>query len=258
MFGGGGKLSTTELAEALKPFANDSVSFMSAADKEDAIATFTDAFMKDPLFVWMADLQEDNAVENDIREDNTIDNEKKMAKMNKWMFQVSFNVHRGSVPMVIKGRNNEVVGAMNMLVSSDHEESILKMFLSLLKYGIPPMFKEKQSYGPNSQKRLDAVKVLAKRRNEHMKSIKRWIYLLSIGVRSDQHGQGYGKKLLTTLHQAADSLKVPVYLETESKENEELYKYFGYKTVEELDLVAPNDESPTARQHMWLMKRDPQ
>lgn len=249
MFGGGEeKLSTAELAEALKPFANDSVSFMSGDDKEDAIATLVDAFMKDPLFVWMADLQEDNTVEN----------EKKMAKMNKWMFQVAFNVHRGSVPMVIKGRNNEVVGSMNILVSSDHEESMLKLFLSILKYGIPPMYKEKQSYGPNSQKRLDAVKVLAQRRNANMKSIKRWIYLQSIGVRSDQHGKGYGKKLLTTLHQAADSLQVPVYLETESKENEEMYKYFGYKTVEELDLIAPKDDSPTARQKMWLMKRDPQ
>jgi len=245
---GGGKLSTTELAQALNPFANDSVSFMSGDDKEDAIATLADAFMEDPLFVWMADFQEDNTVEN----------EKKMAKLNKWMFQVGLNVYRGSVPMVIKGRNNQVVGAMNIIASSGAEESMLKMFMSLLKYGLPPMYKEKQNYGPNSQKRLDAVDVLSKRRNAHMKSIKRWIYLLSIGVRSDQHGQGYGKKLLTTLHQAADSLEVPVYLETESKENEEMYKYFGYKTVEELDLVAPKDESPTARRKMWLMKRDPQ
>lgn len=246
---GGGKLSKTELEQALKPFVNDSVSFVSGdADKEDAIATLADAFMEDPLFVWFADLQKDDTVENKT----------KMAKLNKWVFQVSFNVHRGLVPMAIKGRNNQVVGAMNICVSSDHEESMLKMFLSLLRYGLPPMYKEKQSYGPNSQKRLDAMKVLEKRRIAHMKSIKRWIYLLTVGVRSDQHGQGYGKKLLTTLHQAADSLKVPVYLETESKENEEMYKYFGYETVEELYLVAPNDESPTARQKMWLMKRDPQ
>ena len=246
---GGGKLSKTELAQALNAFANDSVSFTSGDDdKEDAIDTLADAFMEDPMFVWFADLEQGD----------TIENEKKMAKMNKWMFQVAFNVYRGSVPLVIRGRNNQVVGAMSTCASSDPNESMLKMFMSILKHGPPPMYKEKQNYGQNSQKRLEACKVLAKRRNAHMKTIKRWIYLQCIGVRSDHHGQGYGKKLLATLHQAADSLKVPVYLETESKGNEEMYKYFGYKTVEELDLVAPKDESPTARLKMYLMKRDPQ
>ena len=58
------------------------------------------------------------------------------------------------------------------------------------------------------------------------------------------------------LFDAADALKVAVYLETESKSNEDMYKYFGFKTIEELDLIASKDESPTARLKMYLMKRD--
>ncbi len=116
--------------------------------------------------------------------------------------------------------------------------------------------KEKKNFGPNSIKRLEAYSLLEKRRKAHMKYTKRWIYLQSIGVRSDQRGKGHGKKLLTMLFDTADALKVPVYLETESKSNEDMYKYFGFKTIEELDLVASKDESPTARLKMYLMKRD--
>jgi len=35
-----------------------------------------------------------------------------------------------------------------------------------------------------------------------------------------------------------------------------MYKYFGFKTIEELELVASKDESPSARLKMYLMKRD--
>ena len=205
-------------------------------------------FKEDPYFVWVADFQQGTT---------TADKEKTMIKMNKYLFNVSFHVYPGQLPLVIT-ENNQVVASMNICPSSSHEESFLQMIMAMFKFGLPPMHKskEKKNFGPNSIKRLEAYSLLERRRKAHMKCTKRWIYLQSIGVRSDQRGKGYGKKLLTMLFDAADALKVPVYLETESKSNENMYKYFGFKTIEELDLVAPKDESHTARLKMYLMKRD--
>lgn len=250
----GGKLSKTKLVQALNNnITSNGVSFMSSdVDKEGAVDTLADAFMEDPFFVWVADIPHGTS---------TTDKEKRMSKMNKNLFNILFEVYKGAaLPLIIRGRNNQVVGSMNICSSSNHEESFLKLIMAMFKFGLPPMYKskEKQNYGPNSAKRLDASAVLVKRRKAHMKDTKRWIYLQSIGVRSNQCGQGYGKKLLTALNQAADALKVPIYLETESRSNEAMYKYFGYRTVEEVDLVAPKDESPTACLKMYLMKRDPQ
>lgn len=246
----GGKLSRTELVQALNTnIINGSVSVMSSdAEKEGAVETLADAFKEDPYFVWLADFQQGTSV---------ADKEKTMINMNKNLFNVSFHAYPGQLPLVVT-ENNQVVASMNICPSSNHEESFLKMIMAMFKFGLPPMYKskEKKNFGPNSIKRLEAYSLLEKRRKVHMKCTKRWIYLQSIGVRSDHHGKGHGKKLLTVLFDAADALKVPVYLETESKSNEDMYKYFGFKTIEELDLVAPKDESPTARLKMYLMKRD--
>ena len=248
---GGGKLSKTELVQALNTniINGSTVSLMSSdADKKGAVETLADAFKEDPYFVWVADFQQGTT---------TADKEKTMIKMNKYLFNVSFHVYPGQLPLVIT-ENNQVVASMNICSSSNHEESFLKMIMAMFKFGLPPMYKskEKKNFGPNSIKRLEAYSLLERRRKAHMKCTKRWIYLQSIGVRSDQRGKGHGKRLLTMLFDAADTLKVPVYLETESKSNENMYKYFGFKTIEELDLVAPKDESHTARLKMYLMKRD--
>mmetsp|Transcript_554 Transcript_554/g.910 ORF Transcript_554/g.910 Transcript_554/m.910 type:complete len:284 (+) Transcript_554:50-901(+) len=254
---GGGKLSKSELVQALNlnsntKITNGSVSMMSGnVDKEGAVETLADAFKEDPWFVWAADIPQGTT---------SADKEKTMTKMNKNLFNLMFYVYPGALHLVIRGRNNQVVASMNICPSSNHEESFLKMIMAMFKFGLPPMYKskEKKNYGPHSRKRLETSSLLAKRRKAHMEDTERWIYLQTIGVRSDQRGQGHGKTLLTALFQAADALKVPVYLETESKVLEDMYKYFGFKTVEVLDLVAPNDESPTACLKMYLMKRDSQ
>lgn len=245
------ELSTEELIQALNNNNSNShtvISRMSNNEKEAALDTLADAFKEDPYFSWVADFQSGDT-----------EKERKMKTMNKYFFQLQFYLYRG-VPMVIKDRNNQVVGTMNICPSSSQNESILRMLLAMVKYGFPPMYKskEKKMYGPNSRRRLEASEILVKRRKAHMKGIKRWIYLPCIGIRSDQQGSGHGKKLLELLFATADSLQVPVYLETESKGNENLYKRFGFRTLEEHDLVAPNDESPTARMTMYLMKRDSQ
>lgn len=64
-------------------------------------------------------------------------------------------------------------------------------------------------------------------------------------------------KMLLMINKVADMLNVPIYLETESKQNESMYQHFGYDTVEVLRLCAKGDESPTVVLPMYLMKRNP-
>mmetsp|Transcript_31558 Transcript_31558/g.66385 ORF Transcript_31558/g.66385 Transcript_31558/m.66385 type:complete len:93 (+) Transcript_31558:3-281(+) len=90
-----------------------------------------------------------------------------------------------------------------------------------------------------------------------MEGTKRWIHLQSIGVLSDQHGKGYGKKMLQLLAQTANSLHASIYLETDSENNESMYKHFGFHTVEKVNLCVSGDGSPTADCTCYLMRKDP-
>ena len=92
-----------------------------------------------------------------------------------------------------------------------------------------------------------------------MNDVKRWIYVQTIGVRCDlHHGKGQGKRMLELLNRTADSLRVPLYLETQSESNEAMYNRFGYRTVENVNLQVAGDKSCTANFTMYLMRRDPQ
>eukprot|EP00986_Skeletonema_menzelii_P000833 scaffold241_cov113-Skeletonema_menzelii.AAC.3 len=77
---GGGKLSKSELVQALNlnsntKITNGSVSMMSGnVDKEGAVETLADAFKEDPWFVWAADIPQGTT---------SADKEKTMTKMNK-------------------------------------------------------------------------------------------------------------------------------------------------------------------------------
>jgi len=84
---------------------------------------------------------------------------------------------------------------------------------------------------------LRKLQTLIGLRNEHMKDTNKWIYLQAIGVHPpDHHGKGHGKTMLQLLNETADSLNVPIYLETDSPKNVSVYKHFGYATVEELTM----------------------
>lgn len=71
--------------------------------------------------------------------------------------------------------------------------------------------KEKDNYCANSGKRLQAMSILTKKRVGHMQDTKRWLYLRTIGVRTEHHGNGYGKQLLQMVFKIAGSLNVPLF-----------------------------------------------
>ena len=93
---------------------------------------------------------------------------------------------------------------------------MIDSLVATIKYGILPMYKskEKEWYGTHSRKRLESLNVAGKHQRKNMKDTKRWIYLQGIGVRPEQHGKGYGKRMLQLLTRTADSIGVSLYLET--------------------------------------------
>lgn len=247
-----GQLSNRELHQALKHVMSTDISFLSPSDESEILAVWADAFIQDPMVLWVAEL-----------DDNDPEKTPKLNDLNKYM--MSWLNHRainGSRGMVVGMRSaeNDLIGCMSILPSSCTKERIFDTIRSIVKLGIPPMYKSKKTgmyYGTHSAVRLESLGILPKARAKHMKDIKRWIYLQTIGVRTNRHGKGYGKKMLLLVNEVADMLNVPIYLETESKENESMYHHFGYDTVEIVNVSAKGDESPTAVLPMYLMKRNP-
>lgn len=63
--------------------------------------------------------------------------------------------------------------------------------------------------------------------------------------------------MLQLLFNVAQELNAQVYLETESKENEQLYQHFGFQTLEVFDLFVKGDvDIESNHQKMYLMRRD--
>ena len=77
-----------------------------------------------------------------------------------------------------------------------------------------------------------------------------YIYLQIIGVRQENQGQGIGGRMLRPLLSHADSLGVPVYLETETEANVRLYERFGFSVLKTATL-------PVVNLPMWEMAREP-
>ncbi len=56
-------------------------------------------------------------------------------------------------------------------------------------------------------------------------------YLLMLGVHPQAQGKGVGKILMNHLLERAEQESMPVYLETQSERNLDLYRRFGFNVV---------------------------
>lgn len=248
-----------ELNEAIiasqKQGDSPNISFVSKADEDAVLDVYADAFSKDPMFLWVAGLDKDDP-----------DRKQKMFDLTRYLFaymhQRVFRKKKvgtvlGIRPSAADPADSGHVGYVTLFPSSQSQHGVLDHLFSLWRYGMPPVYKrgEKEKFGPLAAKRLELLGKIDKARLKHMKGSPRWIYLATIGVSSDHHGQGYGSKLLRMVGSTADSLGVPVYLETESRDLEAMYKHFGFRTVEELVLRVPGDNGHDATHTQILMRR---
>jgi len=84
-------------------------------------------------------------------------------------------------------------------------------------------------------------------RREHMKG-RPYLYLLVLGVATEQQGRGLGGLLLRSLISLSERSRRALYLETETEQNVRLYEKFGFRTLKEVRL--PDIELP-----FWEMAR---
>lgn len=114
-------------------------------------------------------------------------------------------------------------------------------FLNLLKGGnklLNLMFKMQPIFSPLEEARREVVKD------------REYIYLIAIGVSPEHQGKGFGKTLLTFLHNKADKLKLPIYLETATDKNIRMYEKLGYKVTGKVN-------HPIINVPQWGMLREP-
>lgn len=254
----GGKLSKQELTISLTANAHNNnkttnISFLTKADQDTAREVFADGFQHDPLFHWIAELNDDDP-----------NKEEKVKELCRYVGGVIndklISGGRGAALGVRDEHDSKsLIGFMAVAPSSCVKDRMIDDIISVIKYGAPPLDRASGCYGVHSTKRLELVlDELKKAKTRLLKGTDRWIYLQAISVTSaNQHGKGYGSTMLRYLNQVADSLGVAIYLETESPENESMYKHFGYSTLEELKLCVEGDESSDASFTMYLMRRDP-
>ena len=74
-------------------------------------------------------------------------------------------------------------------------------------------------------------------------------YLAMIGVSQEHQGRGFGGRLLRYLTERSDSAGIPLYLETETERNVEIYSRFGFKVIEKFNIDRLN-------MPFWVMTRE--
>lgn len=249
------RLSNEELIEALsQKLDHKTIKFLQPTDEDEMVETIADAFIDDPLFRWIANIPKSNPDPNGA-----------MMTLIRW-------VARGLNRLMLNRKRGVMVGAMDMSDTMQGAMSIMPssykpagdfgwiMYIFFQGGGLPPYEKTemKENYGPWCSKRMDCLATFAQKRDEIMKPYPRFIYLQQIGVRCEHQGKGIGGRLYRALFDAADSLNTPVYLETESEENESLYHHYGFKTVETPIFQVEGDNSDDNEFKTYLMLRQPQ
>jgi ribosomal protein S18 acetylase RimI-like enzyme len=77
-----------------------------------------------------------------------------------------------------------------------------------------------------------------------------FIYLMIIGVASENQGRGLGGKLLRALIEKSEQAKVPLYLETATERNVRMYQRLGFRSLNKATL-------PIINLPQWEMVREP-
>ncbi len=76
-----------------------------------------------------------------------------------------------------------------------------------------------------------------------------FVYLYLLGVRQKAQRKGFGKQLLQAVIAHSEANGTPIYLDTETEQNAQMYEHFGFKTLKQITL-------PIINQPMWEMVRE--
>ena len=99
-------------------------------------------------------------------------------------------------------------------------------------------------------KQSEIFKPLEEDRKANMKR-RTYIYLVIIGVATKFQGKGYGKKLIESLIGESEQAGIPIYTETQTKENVRFYESLGFRSIRQINL-------PIINVPQWELIRDPE
>ena len=105
--------------------------------------------------------------------------------------------------------------------------------------------------GMKAAKRMQTVfKPVEQDRKQYMKEAgTAFLYLQIIGVAASFQGKGFGRKLLNAVIAESERTGKPIYLETETEQNVEMYKKYGFRLIQRITL-------PEINLPMWEMVRE--
>lgn len=241
-----------EVSKQISLFGQDSINTMilNTKDDEDSMTeVFSQSFLDDSLMQWLANVP--SSLSSDDSTNAVLD-------LNRFLMRgLNCGILSGErgVAFGIKEDDGSLAGAMTIVPSSCSREPNMEKDFG---FGPSPAEVEetKSNYGPAHPQRLESLEVLDGKCDEIMNAepygTNKFIYLKAVGVLEEHQGKGYGKRLLMVLLNSADSLKVPIYLETQNEGNVGLYKHFGFELVETISL-GENDEEFVG----YLMVRPP-
>lgn len=89
--------------------------------------------------------------------------------------------------------------------------------------------------GPMVARRMAELRVLDADRAAYFAG-RRYLYLMLLGVRRAHQGRGLGGSMLRALLEHATARGLPVYLETETEENVQMYEHFGFQLIRRIHL----------------------
>lgn len=220
---------------------SEQLEFLTKHDENEMVDVLAEAFIEDPLMVWLTHAPP--SLSPSQQKSAVLD-------LNKWLCRgMNKNMLTGNRGVVIgmkekKANTNDVdcklIGAMSIVLPNKKPPGIFNWILYSIMNTSPSYDKtKKRNYGPMHTKRLESTYILDEKREKVMiekYNTKEYIYLQTIGVLKEYCGKGHGKRMLSVLFQASDTLQCPIYLETESESNESMYMHLGFKTVEKFTL----------------------
>merc|ERR1712176_581678 len=183
--------------------------------------------------------------------DEHSDKEKYKKLLMRFMFDwinIDMMKQKTGIVLGLKEDDGELAGVVSMVASAcDKKEGFFTSMRKLITIGMPPSENKegKKHFHPLTPKRMNQLEDVTQRRINIMKDLghDRYIYIQQIGVKPIRQGKGIGSKLLRTIFDVANSINAVCYLETETKENESLYQHLGFKTLEELKINVPGDDT---------------
>lgn len=177
----------------------------------------------DPLMLWV--VNEDGLSREELQSRLT----EMTIFMMKW---VNLPIFERGIVLTVSSESGELAGVATLVPPDVNQFSMFTHLGLMFKLGMPPCAKNTKLWGSASNQRFDSLMVIETINRKYYKQFGGFWYLQTLGTSQKFRGKGYGGRLMRTICRISDQYNKCVYLETESVQNEKLYRKYGFETLE--------------------------